>query len=316
VALQPEVDNPIADMLKCVIEKGVTAENASALEKVCDLYEKMDAIGARKAFAAAKSRMQAELPRVMATKGIPSKTGEIRSVFAPYEEIMAVVGPFLTKYGFSVSFTINSGDGRMEAVCILSHSGGHSVENKFSVRVGSGPPGCSEPQADGSARSYARRGALCDCLNIVVDKDDDARMEGAIISGEQANSLKARVKATGITETTFLKLADATSYATIRTYKVPVLERSLEKAEARGAKPRDDEASDSTEPTAAQSRLLDTCVSLSAQAKEKGKDSSPEKILAWATKKVFSEPCELDDLDDDACGRVLTMIAETKPREK
>jgi len=326
LAARSAAANPIAAMLQTIVEGGVTAENADALEKVCDLYLKMEANGAAKDFAAAKCLLQAELPTVMATKSIPSKTGEIRSVFAPYEEIMGVVGPYLTKHGFSVSFTMKAESGRMEAVCTLSHSGGHSASNSFSVRVGSSPPGCSEAQSDGSARSYARRGALCDCLNIVVDKDTDARLEGACITAEQARDLAYRAHAAGIAETAFLRLAGAASFATIREHKVLVLERALRiktKGEVVGEADGGDSGdgvhpstpdpnppvlSDAAEPTAAQGRVLDTCIALADAAKEKGKATSAEKVLAWATKKALGKATALASLSDADCDKVAAEL--------
>lgn len=228
----PQPQNPIQPIINELIRTGVTPENAAALERVCNLYKDMNAFEAKKAFAVAKAALQAELPNVMATKAIPGKDGHIRSVFAPYEEIMATVGPHLVKHGFSVSFTIRVDDGgkRLCAVCNLSHIGGHGEANEFSVRVGSGPPGCSEAQADGAARSYARRGALCDALNIIVDKDTDARLEGAAISADEARELQEGVRRAGLHEATFLKLAAANSFATIREGKLPILRKVIAEA--------------------------------------------------------------------------------------
>lgn len=227
--------NPVKPMLDAIIAGGITPESAAALERVTDLYLKMEAESAKKSFAAAKSAMQSELPRVVAQRSIPSRDGTVRSTFAAYEDVMEVVSPYLAKYGFSVSFTVRIDDGakasRICAVCRLSHAGGHSETNEFAVRVGGGPPGCSEAQADGSARSYARRGALCDALNIVVDHDNDARAEGDYITSAQAASLEGRVKATGSDETKFLRLAGAGEYASIRATRYQMLDDMLRRKE-------------------------------------------------------------------------------------
>ena len=289
------VDNPIGSMLQAIIEKGITAENAAALEKVCNLYEKMDAIGARKAFAAARCLLQAELPAVMATKSIPSKTGEIRSVFAPYEEIMAKVGPYLVKHGFSVSFTMKAESGRMEAICTLTHSGGHSESNSFSVRVGSGPPGCSEAQSDGSARSYARRGALCDALNIVIDKDTDAHLEGACISADAARDLAARAKDAGIDEKAFLRLAGADGFATIREHKLPILEQVLreKKKSPPAAEPTATPPADA-ELESQRKKITDLCKSGAMKW-----HSHEKTVLARTTKNVLGDSMLLGELSLD-----------------
>jgi hypothetical protein len=145
---------------------------------------------------------------------------------------MAVVQPFLIKHGFSVSFTSRIvDDKRMAVICTLTHIGGHSENNEFAVRMSSGPPGCSDAQADGSNHSYARRYALCDALNITIDKDSDARMEGAIIDGETARQLQEEARAAGIVGeekvAIFLALAGADSFAEIREGRVAMLREVL-----------------------------------------------------------------------------------------
>ncbi|MFH1555188.1 MAG: ERF family protein [Pseudomonadota bacterium] len=289
--------NPIQATLNQIVEKGITTENVAALEKVCDLYERMESLGAKKAYMAAKAALQAELPNVMATKAIPSKDGTIRSRFAPFEEIMAVVQPFMVRHGFSVAFTIRAEDGRMVAVCTLSHIEGHSEQNEFGVRVGSGPPGCSDAQADGAARSYARRGALCDALNIVVDKDTDARMDGASIGAEVARKLQERVLAAGLDMNMFLKLAGADSFANIREGRLGILEKAIAAAVAKGKGP---------EPTPPAAEVGDALLPIKrawAKARQAGgrkatKEQLRKEFASWV-ESVLQGPVDVDDMAED-----------------
>ena len=73
----------------------------------------------------------------------------------------------------------------------------------------------TEPQADGAAKTYAKRGALSDALNIVVDHDDDARMIGKPIGKAIAMDLRARVVKTRSDERSFLKFAGVTVPETV-----------------------------------------------------------------------------------------------------
>lgn len=232
--IQAVAGNPISAMMHAIIDKGVTSDNAAALEKMADLFIRMEAENARKAFAIAKCELQAELPKVIAGRTIPNKDGTVRSTFAAYEDIMKQIAPHLTKHGFSVSFNMKNisenGKDRICAVCRLTHRSGHYEENEFAVRI-SAPPGSSDAQADGSTRSYARRGALCDCLNIVIDHDNDARAEGDYISEQQAIELEARVRAVKGDVAKFLKLADAASFGEIRQTKYGMLDNTLAKKE-------------------------------------------------------------------------------------
>lgn len=216
---QYSATNPIGAILNAITDKEITEQSVAALEKLVGVYERMEDRRSEQLFAEAKAALQAELPQVAATRIIPSKDGTVRSTFASFEDIMAAVQPCLNKHGFSVSFDIDASDDgkRLQATCLLMHAGGHCKSNKFAVRIGNGPPGCSEAQADGAARSYARRGALCDSLNIVVDHDSDARSEGGTITQEQAEDLRARLKAVSGNEAGFLKFAGADSFEEIRT---------------------------------------------------------------------------------------------------
>jgi len=223
--------NPIGAMLNSVVEKGITAENVSAMKELVGLYERMEDRGAKQHFTAAMTALQAELPKVIATRIIPNKDGTIRSTFADYGTIMDAIEPYLTKHGFSVSFTIRYDGPRLIAICRMKHAAGHEDTNEFGVRIGNGPPGCSEAQADGAARSYARRGALCDALNIVVDHDNDARAMGTKITPEQAASLRDRAKAAGADESRLLRFAGADSYEEIRSTSYASVDEALRKKE-------------------------------------------------------------------------------------
>lgn len=231
--------NPIGGLLNTIVSGGVTAENVAAMKELVGLYERMEDRGAKQAFTAAMTALQAELPKVVAKSIIPNNDGGVRSTFANYQTIMDAVEPFLTKHGFSVSFTIRFDGPRLFSVCKLTHAQGHSETNEFGVRIGSGPPKASEAQADGAARSYARRGALCDALNIVVDHDDDARAYGAQITPEQAKTLRERALACGADEKRLLTFAGAEKYEDIRATKFAAVDEVLRKKEIekKNAKP-------------------------------------------------------------------------------
>ena len=223
--------NPIGAMLNAVVEKGISTENVAAMKELVGLYERMEDRGAKQAFTSAMTALQSELPKVVAKSAIPGKDGTIRSTFANYETIMDAIEPYLNKHGFSVSFTIKFDDKRLIAVCRMRHAQGHEESNEFGVRIGNGPPGCSEAQADGAARSYARRGALCDALNIVVDHDDDARVDGSVITPEQAKSIRDRAKSCGADEGRLLRFANADTYEEIRATKFAAVDEVLRKKE-------------------------------------------------------------------------------------
>lgn len=224
----------VGEMLAAIIDKGVTADNVAAIEKLVSLYERMEERKAEAAFADAFVKLQANMPKVQATQAVPDRSGGVRYKFAPLEEIVRQIGPALMAHGFSFSFSERFDNNRMIESCTLQHVGGHKRTNEYSVRVGSGPPGCTETQADGAAGQYARRYALCDALGIVIEHtDNDARAEGGFITAEQATELERRVTDTQSNRDAFLRFADAPSFQEIRAAKYGVLDAFLTKKERR-----------------------------------------------------------------------------------
>jgi hypothetical protein len=219
-------------LMQAVIEKGITPDTVGVMERLCELRRQVKADDAKEAFAQAFIAMQADLPIIHATKSIPGKNGEVRSSFAPYEELMRQVAPLLKKHGFTVSYSRKIDGLRTVAVCTLMHAGGHEKTNEYAVRIGGGPPGASESQADGAAHMYAMRGALRDALGITVaGLDNDAREVGAFVTQDQAEDIRQRVKATSTYEANVFKFAGSTSYETIPENKYQEIIAYLKKKE-------------------------------------------------------------------------------------
>ncbi len=222
----------VALMLQKVIEGGITADNVAALESLVGLYDRMQAKNAEREFAADLVALQGDTIRVQATKSVDVKNGVPRYTFAPYEEIMRIVQPMLTRHGFSVTFDTKIEGDRLYSVCTLTHKAGHSRSNQFAVRFTT-PPGSSSAQGDMSTKSYAKRGALCDALNISIEHDDDARMIGKPIGQALALDLEDRVRKVGADENAFLKYAGAKTYAEIPEERWPVLDELLKRKESK-----------------------------------------------------------------------------------
>ena len=228
VAAQPTV----ADMLQTVIRAGVTTENVGALEKLCDLYERMEARNAEKDFAAAFVSLQSELPTIVASTQIPN-----RGKYERFEDVMKVVQPLLAKHGFTVAFAQDYKDNRIIVTCHLTHVGGHSRTNPYAVRVNGKAD--TETQADCKASTTAKRNSLLQSLNIVIRQDclsgeDDASLEGGAVTLEQAFELERRVKETNSNVNAFLKFAQAASFKDIPAGKYLILDDFLRQKERKG----------------------------------------------------------------------------------
>jgi len=217
-------------MLQKIIESGVTEQNVAVLERMADLYERMQNKAAEQQYAAAFVALQSELPVIVASSVIPN-----RGKYEKYEDVMRVVGPLLIKNGFAVSFEQLADDKRIKVTCHLRHIGGHSTVTPFAVRLGGKAD--SDTQADCKASTTAKRNALLQALNIVIRQDylqdeDDARIEGGAISKEKAEELRKRVRnIPDISEMKFLEFCGAADFDAIATSRVPEIEEALTKRE-------------------------------------------------------------------------------------
>ena len=224
---------PLA-LMQQVIAAGITPESVGVMERLVALDREMKRDAAAVEFAGAFARLQGEVKNFTPTKKVPDKNGGTRYTYLPYDEIMREVQPIAEREGISISFSTDFSEGRIVQTCTLTHTSGQSKDYKAFVRAGAGPYGATETQADGAAMTYAKRYALCNALNIVVERDTDgvrpdARNEGAPVSFEQAETLRELVRDTGSDEDAFLKYAGAKTYGEIGSARYQQLFNALNK---------------------------------------------------------------------------------------
>lgn len=217
-------------LIERMIDSGkMTAESVSVVERLVALQEHMLEKQAEQQFAEAFAKLQSDLGTFNANKIVPDKQGNKRYTYLPYEEIMARVTPLLKQNGFSVSFSTDFAEARIIQTCTLQHIAGHYRDYKAFVRAGAGPYGATETQADGAAMTYAKRYALCNALNIVVERDTDARNDGAPLSPEQAQTLREMTAESKSDEAAFLRYAGAKTFEEIGSSRYADLFNALQK---------------------------------------------------------------------------------------
>lgn len=231
LAVKPSAELSIGEMMRGIIDRGITEDNAVALEKMVGLYERMESKKSEQAFTAAFVALQSELPTIVAKTVIQN-----RGKYEKFEDVMAVVGPLLHKHGFTVSFSMDFKENRIIETCMLKHTGGHSQSNSFAVRCGKAD---TDTQADCKAATTAKRNALLNALNIVIRQDvltdeHDPRIEGGCITEDQADELQQRVMETNSDKSRFLKLAGSDTFAGIAAGKYDILDMFLQEKERKG----------------------------------------------------------------------------------
>lgn len=201
----------------------------SIVKEMLEIRNKEEARQAEKDFIAAFAELQRKIPHIKATYAVPTASGGVKFRGAHLIDIMRQVEPLLAEHGFSIMFESASSTGDAESrtvsqTCVLMHVYGHSKKSTSCVRVGGRFD--SSAQMDAGAYTTAKRLAVCDMLNIHIDRSDVAIL-GDFITAEQAASFASRVAASGTDKAKFLSFAQAESFETIRTAKVGVLDKML-----------------------------------------------------------------------------------------
>jgi len=150
------------------------AVDVDKLERLMAMQERIMAVNRKAAFDAAYSKMQPEIP-IIDEHGRIEVKGQLRSTFAPLEDIHMIVKPICANHGFAIRHRTEWPDdkkGIIRIVGILSHEQGHSEETIFEAPMDSSDYR-SDIQSMGSTISYGRRYTTLDLLNISTKKLDN-----------------------------------------------------------------------------------------------------------------------------------------------
>jgi hypothetical protein len=151
------------------------------LDRVAAIYERALAREAEQAFAAALIQMQRRLPVLDELGEVTDESGEVRSTYATWEDVVEVIRPILFRHGFALSFKPSvSPRGEPVVVGVLRHQAGHKEEAEL-VLPADLSGGKNPVQAVGSSLSYGQRYVAKLLLNLASRRrgeDDDGRSAG------------------------------------------------------------------------------------------------------------------------------------------
>ena len=167
-------------LLSQAIDRGMPVES---MERLLAMRREMKAEWARDQFFAALTGFQKECPVVEKTKKVMNKKKSddkeagVRYSYAPLEDVVATVQPFLEKWGFSWTVKPTQTDGHVKASCYAHHKDGHEEVTEFEVPLD--PQSyMSDPQRAAAALTFARRYAFINAFGIVTKgEDNDAQQD-------------------------------------------------------------------------------------------------------------------------------------------
>ena len=157
----------IESIFQLAIEKQGTAET---LEKLMGIRRELNAEAAKKAFDESMAAMQSEMPIITKRKFGAKQAYK----YAPLDDIVTQVQPFLHKHGFSFTVTSEVEKDWVKAICKITHAGGHSDSSEFKCPVDSRNVMMNDPQKYAGSLTFCKRYAFCNAFGILTgDEDND-----------------------------------------------------------------------------------------------------------------------------------------------
>lgn len=166
------------------------------VERFMGMYERMEAQKAQKAFFAAFSAAQKEMPQVVRD----ADNKQTNSRYARYETISDAIQPVITKHGFSMTYgeADSPKENHLRTTCTLMHEAGHSKDYYSDIPIDmygmKGTVNKTGTHAYGSTKSYGRRYLKLDIWDVAVkNEDDDGNAAGRVSPIQQDTISEAQV---------------------------------------------------------------------------------------------------------------------------
>jgi len=167
----------VGQLLMAAIQSGTPVKQ---MEKLCDLYERLEDRNAKAAWNKAMSAFKAECPRIVKRMANEQFQGTVTRDglrkprrYADLEDIASVIDPILPRHGLSYRWGDDAIDGEfVRLACIVSHVDGHA-ESSSVLMPRESKAGASAQQKLASATTYAKRLSLVKAFGLTAFDDDD-----------------------------------------------------------------------------------------------------------------------------------------------
>lgn len=172
IQVNPNINVDPQALIKIAIEKNVPVD---VLERLLAMRERLQGEQAEIEFREALSNFQSECPVIVKRKEVYDKYGKLRYRYAPLDDILKQIKPYLKENGLSydIDTQITSNPSGITTVVKVCHKLGHSKTTTFNVPVDKDSY-MSEPQKWASAQTFSKRYAFCNGFGILTgDEDDD-----------------------------------------------------------------------------------------------------------------------------------------------
>lgn len=205
-----------------VISRAASDPNTDVdkLQKLLDMYERVTATEAKRAYMEALANVQTELPVIPERGAIKNREGSVQSRYALWEDVNDAIKPVLSRHGLALSFRTGFEADKIIVIGVLTHKDGHSEQTTISLP--SDTSGSKNAvQAVGSSTSYGKRYTAAALLNITSreEKDDDAQsaISNGCITDAQIETLQDLIERSSADIEKFTAFLGVTALAEIKT---------------------------------------------------------------------------------------------------
>ena len=156
------------------------------LERLLEIKGKYEAEEAKKVFQERFAEMQFKIPEIPKTKIVKTQGGALAYKYAPLEEIVKVIRPFLAEYKFSYSWSEGEAtkSGYVRVYCHI-RGYGHTQTNFVEFPPPDTNKLTNKAQTMGMASTYGRRYSLTEALGLITEDDTDANPQKGVIDNRQ-----------------------------------------------------------------------------------------------------------------------------------
>jgi hypothetical protein len=205
-----------AEVALQALSMGYGKEALEVLQGISELQLRHDAENAKRAFAAAMAKCQAEMP-IVPEKAKNQQTGN--SPYAKLKDVVKIAKPVYTKHGFSISFYEEDSpkENHIRWCADVMHADGHSIPRHVDVPIDDkgikGTVNKTPTHAMKSSSTYGRGILICHIFNIPTgeDLDDDGNAAGGkafINEAQQSEMEKLILRAYGKDQDAISKFFD------------------------------------------------------------------------------------------------------------
>jgi hypothetical protein len=166
--------------------------DAAKLEQLIAADERRQFREAGRAFAVDFAGMAGELP-VIDERGEIRFGDQVVATYALWEDLNEAIRPVLQRWGFALTFAVESQGEAVKVSATLLHRSGHLQSTSMILPPDMGGDR-NRIQAIGSAVSYAKRYTACALLNLTSrGEDDDGAATNVLISQDQLIELECEL---------------------------------------------------------------------------------------------------------------------------